>query len=523
MDTDTRANPRQSPACWPIPICRLYTKRSKSVAARITRLACIMMKLARHVGLLPPGLANLFLAPLATLQAADVPPQKPNILVIMADDLGYADIPAHDGKGLVMPHLDALTREGVRFSNGYVTSPQCSPSRCGLLTGIYNQRFGHEHNGCQRAAFDTGAKTLAEHLRPSGYATAAYGKWHLGDNVDSHHPTRHGFDEAWGFKEYAEAAKTGQPGFPVPLQPANAYHAQAFATRAAAFIEAHAEQPWFIYLAFHEPHVQVIPTDESDSLTRTGSDDPLRQKCLGALHDLDAGVGIVLARLRALTLEERTLVVFLSDNGAPIDAFEVAEQAGKKRKIPKPPKSDGQSAAAAEEKNDDKAVNGSRNDPLRGRKGLAWEGGIRVPFVMAWKNTLPAGLVYEQPVISLDIAATALAAADTAPLAGTKLDGVNLLPFLRGESKAAPHEQLFWRYADRSLFAVREGRWKLVQSHTPSPQLFDLDADIGEHTDVSAQHPDIVTRLQAAWDEWDATLEPPALDKAIAKKSKTTK
>ena len=144
-------------------------------------------------------LLALLLAPLAAL-AAD----KPNVLVILADDLGYADIPAHGGKGLAMPNLDALTRQGVRFSNGYVTSPQCSPSRCGLLTGTYNQRFGHEHNGCQRAAFDAGAKTLAEHLRPAGYATAAFGKWHLGDNVESHHPTKHGFDEAWGFKEYAE-------------------------------------------------------------------------------------------------------------------------------------------------------------------------------------------------------------------------------------------------------------------------------------------------------------------------------
>jgi len=468
-------------------------------------------------------LCLLMLPPLASPQAADPTQRKPNILVIMADDLGYADIPAHGGQGLQMPNLDALTRQGVRFSNGYVTSPQCSPSRCGLLTGIYNQRFGHEHNGCQRAAFDAGAKTLADHLRPSGFATAAYGKWHLGDNVDSHHPTRHGFDEAWGFKEYAEAAKTGQPGFPVLLQPANAYHVQAFATRAAAFIEAHAERPWFVYLACHEPHVQVIPTEKSGSLTRTGSDDPLRQKCLGALHDLDVGIGIVMARLRALKLEERTLVVFLSDNGAPIDGVEVAEQAGKNRKIPKPTKPDAKAVSAVEEKNDDKAVNGSRNEPLRGRKGLAWEGGIRVPFVMAWKGTLPAGLVYDQPVISLDIAATALAAADTAPLAGAKLDGVNLLPFLTGETKAAPHERLFWRYADRDLFAIREGNWKLVQSHTPTPQLFNLDTDIGERTDVSAQHPDIVTRLQAAWDDWNGTLKPPALDKAATRKSNATK
>ena len=464
-------------------------------------------------------LAALLLAPLAAL-LADAPNPRPNILVILADDLGYADIPAHGGKGLSMPHLDALTRQGVRFSNGYVTSPQCSPSRCGLLTGIYNQRFGHEHNGCQQAAFNAGGKTLAEHLKPAGYATAAYGKWHLGDNTESHQPTKHGFDEWWGFQDYLEAAKADTPGFPVPLRPANAFHAQAFATRAASFIEAHAEQPWFIYLAMHEPHVQVIPTAESDSLTQNASSDPLRQKCLGALRDVDEGIAIMLAKLRALKLEERTLVVFLSDNGAPIDPVEIAQQAGRTIKAPKP---DAKPRSSSDAENDDKAVNGSRNEPLRGRKGLTWEGGIRVPFVMAWKGTLPAGQTFDHPVISLDIAATALAATETAPLAGTQLDGVNLLPFLKGENKNAPHGRLFWRYADRNLFAVREGKWKLVQSHTPTAQLFDLSADISERTDLSAQHPDIVKHLQSAWDEWNATLKPPALDKTSSKKSKAAK
>jgi uncharacterized sulfatase len=466
-------------------------------------------------------LTALLLAPLAALHAASEQKPKSNILVILADDLGYANIPAHGGKGLAMPHLNERTRQGVRFSNGYVTSPQCSSSRCGLLTGIYNQRIGHEHNGCQHAAFEAGAKTLADHLRPSSYAMAAFGKWHVGDNSESHHPTKHGFDEAWGYKEYAGAAKTEQPGFPVPLHPAKAFHAHAFATRAAGCIEAHGAEPWFIYLACHEPHVQVIPTEESDSLTRTASDDPPREKCLGVLHDLDAGVGIVRAKLRALKLAERTLVVFLSDNGAPLDALEVAQQAGQKLKAPEAPQPDGKTKPVTDAENDDKAVNGSRNDPLRGRKGRMWEGGIRVPLVVASKGTLPAGQVFDHPVINLDIAATALAAADTAPLASTQLDGVNLLPFLKGENKSAPHERLFWRYAGRNLFAVREGNWKLVQSHTPTAQLFDLSADISERKDVSSQHPEIVQSLQTAWDAWNTTLKSPALDKASVKKGKT--
>ena len=463
-------------------------------------------------------LAALLLAPLSALHAADAP--KPNILVILADDLGYQDIPAHGGKGISMPNLENLTQQGMRFSNGYVTSPQCSPSRCGLLTGIYNQRFGHEHNGCQQAAFNAGARTLAEHLKAVGYATAAFGKWHLGDNLESHSPSKHGFDEFWGHADYAAAAKQGAPGFPVPLRPPNAFHAQNFAARAAGFIEAHAAQSWFVYLAMHEPHVQVIPTPESDALTQKASPDPVRQKCVGALRDLDEGIGIVLEKLRSLKLEEETLVVFLSDNGAPIDTEEVAQQSRAKALRSKPNR---EAKSAPDDQNEVKAVNGSRNDPLRGRKGLTWEGGIRVPFVMAWKGTLPAGQTYDQPIISLDIAATALAAAGTALLAGTQLDGVNLLPFLKGEKASAPHERLFWRYADRSLFAVRQGNWKLVQSHTPTAQLFDLSADTGERMDLSAKHPDIVKHLQSAWDDWNATLKEPTLDKASSKRSKAMK
>lgn len=453
------------------------------------------------------GVLLLFASTIVRVEAAGAVNRKPNILVILADDLGYADIPAHGGQGLSMPNLEELTRHGVRFSNGYVTSPQCSPSRCGLLTGIYNQRFGHEHNGCMQAAFDAGAKTLAEHLRPAGYATAAYGKWHLGDGLESHHPTRHGFDEAWGYGDYAKASKQGLAGFPVSLRPAGGNHAQNYGTRAAGFIEAHAAQPWFVYAAFHEPHVPVVPTAHSASATDGATPDPLRRKCLGVLRDLDGGVGIILAKLRDLHLEEHTLIVFLSDNGAPHEEALSAPDGGERK-----PK-----AKAGRKDEDDPAANGSSNAPLRGRKGTMWEGGIRVPFVLTWKGTLPAGRIYDHPVISLDVAATALAAAGTNPLAGTALDGVNLLPFLTGESTAAPHERLFWRYADRELFAVREGNWKLVQSKTPAPQLFDLGVDGGERHDLAARHPDIVKRLHTAWDEWNATLKPPVIDEFSSK------
>jgi arylsulfatase A-like enzyme len=421
--------------------------------------------------------------------------EKPNILVILADDLGYADIPGHAAKDLAMPNVEKLAREGVRFSNGYVTSPQCSPSRAGLLTGVYNQRFGHENNGCMQATFNAGAKTIADHLKPQGYATAAFGKWHLGDNLESHRPNRRGFDQFWGFNQYRKACQDGSLGFPGASPEPSAFHAQVFAAKAAEFIAAKADQPWFVYLALHEPHVDVIPTPESEALTRASADEPLRQKCLGVLRDIDECVGLVQAKLRELGIEKNTLVFFLSDNGAPVSMD-----------------GDGGESTA------DVAINGSRNEPLRGRKGLMWEGGIRVPFLMAWPGTLPEGKVYDFPVISLDIAATALAVAGASPVGDVKLDGVNLLPYLTGQKTGPPHERLFWRYADRNLSAMREGNWKLVQSHKTTAQLFDLDSDPGEQTDLSANHPDIVKRLQAAWDEWNATLKPPAYDPGAGKK-----
>ena len=449
-------------------------------------------------------LAAAFLALPCTTKAGE----KPNILVILADDLGYADIPGHAAKDLAMPNIEKLAREGVRFSNGYVTSPQCSPSRAGLLTGVYNQRFGHENNGCMQAAFNAGAKTIADHLKPQGYATAAFGKWHLGDNLESHRPDRHGFDEFWGYSQYSKASRSGSLGFAGASPEPRAFHAQAFAAKAAEFIAAKASQPWFVYLALHEPHVDVIPTPESETLTRASSDEPLRQKCLGVLRDLDAGVGIVQAKLRELGLEKKTLVVFLSDNGAPVSMDEVEENDAK------PGRGEGPG---------DEALNGSRNEPLRGRKGLTWEGGIRVPFLMAWPGTLPEDKVYDFPVISLDVAATALAAAGAPTVKDVKLDGVDLLPYLTGKKSGAPHERLFWRYADRNLFAVREGNWKLVQSHTATAQLFDLGNDPGEQTDLSAKHPDTVKRLQTTWNEWNATLNPPAYDPGVENKKKGKK
>jgi arylsulfatase A-like enzyme len=436
--------------------------------------------------------------------------EAPNVLLILTDDHGYADLPAHGMQDIALPHLDQLTASGVRFTAGYVTGVMCSPSRAGLISGRYQQRFGHENNSCQEALFLSGGKTLAEHLKPAGYRTAMFGKWHLGERKLEHRPKQRGFEESYEYRDYAADAKAGKLCFPGANASPNACNAQVFATKAADFITRHKDQPWFIYLPLHEPHVDVSPTPASAAKAAHISD-PLRRGCAAVLADVDEAVGILQQRLHDLSLEENTLIIFHGDNGAPINMDNY------------PPKGSGF------ENHRDKAVNGSRNEPLKGRKGLVWEGGIRVPYLMQWKGVLPAGKVYEQPVISLDTTATVLFAAKAKPVDGIKLDGVNLIPYLRGKKPEAPHERLFWRDADRHLWAIRQGRWKLVQdgnwkadaSDVNPPQLYDLEVDPGETRDLSAEQPALVAELKAAWTAWDTEMKSPLFD--ILKNPKTKK
>jgi len=449
-------------------------------------------------------LAALLLAPLATLHAENQPAKKPNILIILADDLGYADWPGHAARDLTVPNLEKLAQAGVSFSQGYVSAPQCSPSRAGLLTGRYQQRFGHENNGCTQATFTAGAKTLAEHLRPAGYATAAFGKWHLGDALPSHRPLSRGFDESFGFGEYQKAFRDGTLAFAGAADSPRAFNAQVFASRAADFVEAHASQPWCIYLALHEPHVDLEPTEASATLTRNSSSDPLRQKCLAVMHDVDTAVGIIMDKLRALGLEQDTLVFYLSDNGAPTD--EAVDDG------PEP-------AGGKAGKEDDKAGNGSRNDPLRGRKGLVWEGGIRVPFVVSWPGKIPGGSVHTQPAMTIDILPT-IANAIGARMPARRIDGNDIGPWLRRPDSIAPDREFWHYYLINELQAVRVGNWKLVLPHTyrtmdsqvpgkggtpgkyrnvPTPAaLYDLSTDPGERHDLSAARPLVVRRLMEA-------------------------
>lgn len=428
-------------------------------------------------------------------QAADG--ARPNIVLIVADDLGYADLGFQGGRDVPTPHLDALAASGVRCSNGYVSGPYCSPTRAGLLTGRYQQRFGHEFNPGPRADGRVGLPlsqaTLADRLKSAGYATGLVGKWHLGA-TPAFHPQRRGFDEFFGFlggghTYFAEQSADIYRGTEVVKEPA--YLTDAFGREAVSFIERHKGYPFFLELAFNAVHTPMDATDARRARFASIAD-TTRRTYAAMLSALDDAVGGVIGALRASGLEENTLIVFISDNGGPTMLGTT--------------------------------INGSRNDPLRGSKRTTLEGGIRVPFVLSWKGRLPAGRVYDKPVIQLDVLPTALAAAGVAPKADWGLDGVDLLPFLGKDHEKAPHETLYWRLGGQA--AIRRGDWKLVRYDrtvdTPgarsnaaagpplSPfRLYNLAEDVGEAHDRSSEYPDKARELLTAWEDWSRTLARP--------------
>lgn len=409
-------------------------------------------------------------------------PLKPNIIVIFTDDHGYADL---SSQGILddikTPHIDALAAGGVRMTSGYVTAPQCVPSRAGLLSGKYQNRFGVESNGAPLDGFNA-QQTIAERLKQAGYATGMTGKWHLGPAPEI---TRHGFDDVF-YKNsnrpgWANFDLDGNDATPGPEQ-SNLYHLDANSAAARAFIKRHHHRPFFFYLAYRAPHV---PLDAPEKYLQRfpGKMPERRRQALAMVSAIDDGVGGVLQTLREYDIEERTLIFFIGDNGAPLKIHRLDAPGG------------------------GPGWDGSLNDPLNGEKGMLAEGGIRVPFVVYWKGRIAAGRVCYHPVISLDVAATA------ASLAGLpedpQLDGVNLIPYLQGECKGTPHETLYWRWIAQS--AVREGRWKYLRGGTRE-YLFDLDADKEEKHNLLQAQPEIAERLRKKLTDWAARLQPPGLE-----------
>lgn len=426
--------------------------------------------------------------------AAAAPAGRPNILLIVADDLGWGELGCQGNPQIPTPHIDSIAKHGTRFTNGYVSGPYCSPTRAGLMTGRYQNRFGHEFNPgpAEQAVANFGLPlaetTMPQRLKAAGYVTGMFGKWHLGYQPEFH-PLKRGFDEFFGFlggahRYFDAAADRANPilrGTTVVEK--MDYTTEAFARETAGFIERNRGRPWFAYLPFNAVHAPLEAPEKY--LQRFASiTDEKRRTFAAMLSAMDDAIGTVLAKLAELKLEENTLVFFLSDNGGPTPSIT------------------------------------SGNGPLRGFKSQTWEGGIRVAWLVQWKGQLPAGRVDDRPVIQLDILPTALAAAGVAVPPQWKLDGVNLLPYLRGEDSAAPHQALFWRFG--AQMAVRIGDWKLVKgpgagagieenarANLAGAELYNLKDDIGETTNLAGRNPEKVRELAAAWTKWNGDLVEP--------------
>lgn len=418
--------------------------------------------------------------------------EKPNIIIILTDDQGYADVGFNGSKDIRTPGIDRLARNGVVFKEGYVSYAVCGPSRAGLITGRYQDRFGFSRNPLLAPNDSTmglplSEETMADALKKAGYATGAIGKWHLGAH-ESLHPNKRGFDEFFGFlsgghqyfpenltlKDLSEV-KAQFDGYRTKLLrnhtriEESEYLTDAFSREALKFVQAHNQEPFFLNLAYNAPHAPMQATEKY--LSRYPDiEDPKRKTYAAMVSAVDDGVVQLLDQLESLGIEENTLVFFLSDNGGPTKD------------------------------------NGSNNKPLRGFKGDFFEGGIRVPFALQWKGQVNAGQIYSNPVISLDIFATISSLANVSPK--NELDGVNLIPYLTGEKSGFPHEELYWRNHDAKRFAVRTPSWKMIQDPNRN-FLFDIKSDIGESNNLFEQQGNQVKQLGLSLERWKLWLKKP--------------
>lgn len=399
--------------------------------------------------------------------------EKPNVLVIYMDDMGWAQPGCYGGKMAPTPNIDALATGGVRFTDGYVSACICSPSRVGLMTGRYQARSGHDTNPNRRP--ETGLAltetTFAQRMKTAGYTTGIVGKWHLGTSSPQYMPASRGFDFSFG--TMANLGEEQGPTFYRGLQaiadpPGAPITSPLYARESVQFIEAHREKPWFLYLSFNAVHAPHVASEKW--LTRFKDLPKHDAQYAALLAEADEAIGTVLAKLRALKLEEKTLIFLISDNGG---AYANAEMGG-----------------------------------LRGHKWFCWEGGIRVSWIVAWKGHVPGGRVSHQPVIQLDVLPTALAAAGAEVKPEWQLDGVNVLRLLEGKIDTLAPRALYFRFGVQ--YAVRQGDWKLVKaSKEMEPMLVNLASDPGEQKDLSVKNPAKKQELQTLFDTWNASMKPP--------------
>ena len=419
--------------------------------------------------------------------------KKPNIIIILTDDQGYGDVGFNGSKQLKTPNLDQLAKNGVIFTNGYVSYAVCGPSRAGIITGRYQDRFGFSRNPLftpkdASSGLPLEEETISEYLKKAGYNTMAIGKWHLGAHT-SQRPLNRGFDEFFGFlsggHKYFPEELTRNDLSEVRSQfdayntkllkndkrvDENEYLTDAFSREAVNFIAKQNQKPFFLYLAYNAPHAPLQATEKY--LSRYHHIKNKKRKTYAAMVSaVDDGVGLILNKLKELKIEENTIVFFLSDNGG----------------------------------NESK---GSNNGALRKGKGSLYEGGIRVPFAMQWKGKIPAGILYDNPIISLDIFATVAKYAQVSTK--NSLDGVNLIPYLTGENKGVPHRELYWRMYDKQSVAVRKNNIKFIKNKKGEVALYNLLEDISEKNILN----DSITlkKLQELHKTWNSFNINPVFD-----------
>jgi len=423
---------------------------------------------------------------------------RPNFVIIMTDDHGYADVGFNGCEDIPTPGMDRIAREGVRFTNGYVTYPVCSPSRAGLITGRYQGRFGYRRNPTlnpfdENAGLPLEEENMAEILKRIHYHTGYIGKWHLGTHP-KFRPNVRGWDEFYGF----EAG--GHRYFPEDLTyltiedvdrrgawyntkllrndrriETDEYLTDEFSHEAVDFIVKNHEKPFLLFLSYNAPHTPMQASQKY--LDRFNHiDDKLRKTYAAMVSAVDDGVIRVLDALDAHDLAEETLVFFLSDNGGASN-------------------------------------NGSRNTPLRANKGTIYEGGMRVPFAFRWTGHIPSGIDYDLPVSALDIMGTIAGLTGVEISPDRPLDGVNLIPYLTGKETGAPHTALFWQMFDKDHAVVRMGNDKFIDlNKEDETELYDLSEDKAENQDLAESQPEKARRLQKMLDDWTSQLQPARFD-----------
>ena len=433
--------------------------------------------------------------------------EKPNVIFIYTDDHGYADMSCQGMvKDVKTPFIDELARGGARMTSGYSTAPQCCPSRAGLMTGRYQTRFDFESNSeCPLPLTET---TIATYLSKAGYETFHVGKWHLDANRQSKRfaLSKSGFDVSKMSPEeilkagrkysekdvtkivnkYNDAYAADSRGFKVSInsdKDKSRYHLDVNNEEAIKFIDKNHKKPFFLYIAHRAPHVPLTVTEKY--LKRFPGEMPeRRRKALAMISCMDDGVGMLLKTLRKYKIEEKTIIFFMSDNGAPYKKF--------KKDAP----------------GDGPGWDGSLNDPWAGEKGMLTEAGIRLPYIVYWKGKI-VPQVYEHPVITLDATTTALELVGVTP--EKPLDGINLIPYLSSVNTAAPKRDLYWRW--RGQATIRSGKWKyMVLGNEDNAMLFDVSSKDHEYKDLIKQYPEVAKELKNKLRSWMSVQNPPGLN-----------